>query len=187
MSSKRQIKIGDDKIEMTEKELLFCTHFLDDPERNATNAAIKSGYARKSARITASRLLTKANISQYLEHQNKTLLEKHGITQSKVLEEIKNIAFNRVTDVFYNDYTLKKPDQLTDEQKAAISQIKSVTDSKGKTTHEIKMYDKIKPLILLAEMAGIINRKGEVIINQNHNTQNNYYEGANRHIKENGQ
>lgn len=49
---------------MTAKQQLFCDEYLID--LNATQAAIRAGYLEKSARVTASKLLTNANIQKYI-------------------------------------------------------------------------------------------------------------------------
>ena len=49
---------------MTAKQQLFCDEYLVD--LNATQAAIRAGYLEKSARVTASKLLTNANIQKYI-------------------------------------------------------------------------------------------------------------------------
>lgn len=49
---------------MTPKQQLFCDEYLID--LNATQAAIRAGYLEKNARVTASKLLTNANIQKYI-------------------------------------------------------------------------------------------------------------------------
>lgn len=51
---------------LTAREAAFVRHFRGKARGNATQAAILAGYAKNSARITACRLLAKANISAEL-------------------------------------------------------------------------------------------------------------------------
>jgi len=46
--------------------------------KNQTQAAITAGYPPKSARITASRWLTKANISEAIEKRKREVMDMHG-------------------------------------------------------------------------------------------------------------
>lgn len=50
--------------ELNEKQKRFCHEYIKD--RNATQAAIRAGYAENSADVTGSRLLGKASISAYI-------------------------------------------------------------------------------------------------------------------------
>jgi phage terminase small subunit len=47
---------------LTERERRFVEAFMGTCAGNGAKAAIKAGYARGSAKVTASRLLTKANV-----------------------------------------------------------------------------------------------------------------------------
>lgn len=49
---------------LNEKQKRFCDEYVID--YNATQSAIRAGYSANSARITASKLLTKANIQKYI-------------------------------------------------------------------------------------------------------------------------
>ena len=56
---------------LTARQRRFCDEYLID--LNATQAAIRSGYSKKNARIIASENLTKPNIAEYID---KRLAEK---------------------------------------------------------------------------------------------------------------
>lgn len=50
---------------LTAKQQRFCDEYLID--LNATQAAIRAGYSKKTATEQSSRLLTKVNIQEYIE------------------------------------------------------------------------------------------------------------------------
>ena len=54
--------------------------------KNATQAAILSGYSKKSARFTASKLLTNANILQQLEE----IFNKAGLSDEQLVDRLKS-------------------------------------------------------------------------------------------------
>ena len=58
--------------------------------RNGSEAARRAGYAKSSARITASRLLTNANIKAELSLKQAELAHKAEITQLRVVNELLN-------------------------------------------------------------------------------------------------
>lgn len=58
--------------------------------RNGSEAARRAGYAVPSARITASRLLTNANIKAELALKQAELAQKVEITQLRVVNELLN-------------------------------------------------------------------------------------------------
>jgi len=72
--------------ELRPKELAFVAEYVVC--RNGAEAARRAGYAAPSARITASRLLTKANINAALAAAEAKLARKSDITKAKVIEEL---------------------------------------------------------------------------------------------------
>lgn len=91
---------------------------------NATEAAIKAGYAPDSAAVTGARLLRKANIREAVE---KTL-NKLEISAENVLAELAKLAFSNMGDYVQpnQEGTQLVPDfsKLTREQMACIQEIK---------------------------------------------------------------
>lgn len=58
---------------------------------NGAAAAVAAGYAAgPSARVTASRLLTKANVKKALEAHTRGISRRLGITRDRVLAELQN-------------------------------------------------------------------------------------------------
>lgn len=59
---------------LTAKQKKFCLEYAKS--ENATQAAIKAGYSKKTARITGTENLTKPNIQNELERVSKKVKEK---------------------------------------------------------------------------------------------------------------
>jgi len=57
------------KDKLTPKQVNFCKWYV--VTRNGTQAAIKAGYSAKAAKETASRLLTKVNVLNFIEEEQK--------------------------------------------------------------------------------------------------------------------
>ena len=59
---------------LTEKQKKFVDEYLID--LNATQAAIRAGYSKKTARSIGQRLLTKVDIQKYMQKEQKELQER---------------------------------------------------------------------------------------------------------------
>lgn len=79
-----------DEFNLSPKERRFADEWIKDP--NGTKAVIIAGYAEKSARITASKLLTKPNIKAYIANITAKLQKKVGIDQEWVLRNWQHLA-----------------------------------------------------------------------------------------------
>ena len=75
---------------LTEKQKRFCEEYLID--LNATQAAIRAGYAAKNARVIASQNLAKVNIQQYISERMQDRSKRTEITADTVLGELAKIA-----------------------------------------------------------------------------------------------
>ena len=171
-----------DKDQLNPKQKAFC-HALIALDWNQTQAAIKAGYAKKSAHVTASRLLKDAKVVKYLDEcVDKSLGAMKSQIRHKVLSELIPIATADVTDVInvitktYEKDILDsegKPTGKTEtkefqtveiadtkdlKQSKLISSIKQ--DSKGAI--EIKFHDKKGALELLGKHGGLWTDKMEI-------------------------
>lgn len=75
---------------LTRKQITFCEEYLID--LNATQAAIRAGYTKKSARVTACKMLTNANIEQKIAELIKERSKSTAISSSWVLEGLQSVA-----------------------------------------------------------------------------------------------
>ena len=76
---------------MTPKQQLFVDEYLID--LNATQAAIRAGYSKKSARATGAENLTKPDIAAAIAARMKVRSERLDIQADNVLQAIAKIAF----------------------------------------------------------------------------------------------
>lgn len=175
-------------MKLTEKQKRFCDEYLID--LNATQAAIRAGYSKKTAYRTGADNLIKPQIQEYLGSKMKDREKRTEITQDKVIKELAAIAFSKGSDYAkvvdktiivdgnvvldenglpqtYQDVELTLTDELTEEQKKAISNIK-----RGKNGIEVSTYDKIRALELLGKHLGMFTNKVEVSGNVNNPFEN---------------
>lgn len=71
---------------LTTRKRLFAESYLANP--NATEAAIKAGYSKKTARSQGQRLLTDVDIRALVEKR----VEEAIITADEILTDVKSIA-----------------------------------------------------------------------------------------------
>ena len=74
---------------MTEKQKRFCEEYLID--QNATQAAIRAGYSKKTATAAASRLLTNVNVRAYIDKQLQQIHSQKVATAAEVMEYLTSV------------------------------------------------------------------------------------------------
>lgn len=83
---------------MTPKQERFCEEYLID--LNATQAAIRAGYSKKTAKEQASRLLTNVNVQEKLQEGRAKLTKASEITAEMMLQRCGEIAFSNIGTFF---------------------------------------------------------------------------------------
>lgn len=71
---------------LTPRQQRFVAAYVAEP--NGAAAAVKAGFAARSARITASKLLTKANIRSAVGTARRELEAKHLVDRDRVIAEL---------------------------------------------------------------------------------------------------
>ena len=74
--------------ELTAKQQTFCDEYLID--LNATQAAIRAGYSKKTAKSIGQENLTKPDIAEYIEQRLSDRVERTEVTADMVLTEAWN-------------------------------------------------------------------------------------------------
>jgi phage terminase small subunit len=83
-------------MKLNPKQLRFCQEYVAD--LNATQAAIRAGFKERSAKVTACRLLTKANIQSKIQELQKKISDRLEITPDMIIQELASIGFAKITD-----------------------------------------------------------------------------------------
>jgi len=78
------------KPSLSDQQKRFCDNYLLC--MNATEAAIQAGYSALAARSVASRMLTKANIREYIDERRKQEEELVNISRAKNLRQLSIIV-----------------------------------------------------------------------------------------------
>lgn len=101
--------------ELTNKQIKFCEEYMVD--LNATQAAIRSGYSKKTANVTAAKMLSKANISDYINKLRAGVTARTEITIDFVVQGLREVALRcmQKTPVMVYDYDDKRLVQKQNE------------------------------------------------------------------------
>ena len=161
---------------LTPKKRAFAQEYLID--LNATQAAIRAGYSKKTANEQGARLLTDVSVRTLIEDAMKARSERTQITQDMVLNELAKIGFADIRKVVtwgdtelraqtgqdggtivepYHGLQLVASEKVDDSTAAAIAEI-----SQGKEGLKVKFHDKKGALVDIGRHLGMFRDKMEV-------------------------
>ena len=113
------------KKKLTPKQEMFTREYLID--LNATQAAIRSGYSKKTAEWIGPQLLGKSHVAEAIQSAMDKRAAKIEITSDAVLQELAKMAFANIQDL-YDEFGILKPiNELPREVAAGIK----LWDKKG--------------------------------------------------------
>lgn len=133
-------------MKLTEKQQRFCDYYIETG--NATEAAIKAGYSKKTAKETGYENLTKPHLKKYIDERMQEIASNRIMGAQEALELLTSIARGELTEEvvvsFMDGYEKveKKPD-IKDRQKALESILKRYPLSK---------HDELKDRLLEAQI-----------------------------------
>ena len=147
---------------LTPKQARFVEEYMVDV--NATQAAIRAGYSKKTARLIGCENLTKPDIAAaILEAQNR-LSERTASITDDVMKELGLLGFANAGDYFDwgpDGVTLKAKADLTREQMAAVAEV-SWTKTEHGGTIRLKLHDKRSALVDIGKHLGMFIDRSEV-------------------------
>lgn len=166
--------------ELTPKQRAFVREYLID--LNATQAAIRAGYAEVSASAEGSRLLGNVKVAAAVEAAMKSRAERTDITADRVLKELAKIGFADIRKavkwqsamiteednpdggdiaviktVVTNTVQMVASDELDDETAAAIAEVSQNATGGVK----IKLHDKRAALVDIGRHLGMFKDRVE--------------------------
>lgn len=141
---------------ITDKQKRFCEEYLID--LNATQAAIRAGYSKKTAQEQSSRLLLNVMVQNYIAELKEERSKRVQLTQDEVLRELKAFAYSDITETIL--LTTEKIKDLPSEVRRLIVSYKKVNRRYGEDnkweeeTVELKFVDKIRVFDMLNRHIG---------------------------------
>jgi len=153
--------------ELNARQSAFVEEYGKD--HNATQACIRAGYSKKTARQAGSRLLTLSSIKSAIRARGGAALAKMEVTEDMVLQELAAIAFSNIEDYVEWDkdagaLVVKSSAEIPRALAAAIESVdEQVMESQNKdgtrfytrTKRKVKLYPKLEALKLIAEYLGL--------------------------------
>ena len=133
---------------MTDKQKRFITEFLVD--LNATQAAIRAGYSRRTAYSIGQRLLKNVEVKEAINSAMKEREARTEITADYVLTNLREIV----------DRCMQKQPVFTKGEQA--------TDEQGRAIWTFNARDAIKALELLGKNLGLFIDKTEIKADTNY-------------------
>lgn len=89
---------------LTKKERIFADEYIKTT--NATQSAIKAGYAENSASVTGSKMLRKPKVRQYIDAIMNERSKNTIATADEVLEYLTRVMFGEEKDAFGLDVSV---------------------------------------------------------------------------------
>ena len=132
----------------TAKQDRFVEEYLVD--LNATQAAIRAGYSKKTARSIANELLTKPDIQEAIQKAMQERSERTEVTQDRVLKELAMIAYSDIRNYIEIEkltgaMRAKAFEEMPEGESRVLKSIKEdrviKEDADGK---KVTVYDKVK-------------------------------------------
>lgn len=149
---------------LTPRQKRFVKEYLID--LNATQAATRAGYSKKTATQQAARLLTNVNVQAAVTAGRKKINDNLEVTAERIVAEYAKIAFTDMEEFAEwknGNVTLKDSSTLTSKQTAAVQEV-------GNTPNgvKIKLHDKKGALDSLSRHLGLFTDKtehsGEIVV-----------------------
>ena len=146
---------------LTRKQRRFVNEYVVD--LNATQAAIRAGYAEGSAHVTGPNLLGNPRVAPAIDAALADRKAATEVTADKVIRELAIIAFSDMEE--YADWgpdgvTLKgKEERATGRAVCKVSE----THSKYGGTQHLELHSKTKALEMLARHFGMFTDRHELV------------------------
>lgn len=159
---------------LNEKQQCFVREYLID--LNATQAAIRAGYSKKTAKQMGTENLSKPSIQEAIAEHIKKRTDRTEVTQDMVVAELAKIAFADMADYVEIDadgsVRVKAFDEMPQGASRAIAKIKDIrrligsSEGDGKdiildARLELAHHNKERALELLGKHLGMFVEKHE--------------------------
>lgn len=164
---------------LTAKQRRFVDEYLKD--LNATQAARRTGYTKKSAHAHGHKLLKSPAVQALIQERNEQRSKASGVTRERVLAELARIAFSDIGALFDKEGRFLRLQEMPEDARRALSSVEVEELHSGRGDErtldgllkKVKLWDKVKALDSLCKHLGLFdeppktsgdNESGEVVI-----------------------
>ena len=142
--------------ELKDKQRKFCEEYIID--FNGTQAAIRAGYSKKTAKEQGARLLTNVNLQHYLTELKQKTAEDSGITKKQLIDELAKIAFFDIRKIYNEDNSLLDIKSFDDDSASAVAgiEVDEIFEQRQLSgyTKKVKLHNKIAAIERVSKMLG---------------------------------
>jgi phage terminase small subunit len=137
---------------LTPKQERFVREYLID--LNATQAAIRAGYSRKTANEIGYENLRKTEVQEAINSAMQERARRTEITADRVLRQLARLGFYDIRKAFTEDGRLKPIHEIDDDTAAAIAsiEVQELWEGRGGDREHIGRLHKVK----FADMKGSV-------------------------------
>ena len=140
---------------LSAKQVAFIEHYL--VSLNATEAALKAGYSKKTAQAIGSENLKKPLVALAIEKAMADRAAKIEVSQDAVVQELAAIAFSNIADVAEWDGNKVTVLDSHSRSKTVLSAIAQVSATQHGVT--LRMHDKQAALVNLGKHLGMFRER----------------------------
>lgn len=147
---------------LNDRQQRFIDEYLID--LNATQAAIRAGYSKKTAYSMGQRLLKHVEVQAAVSEAQEKRAKRTEINQDRVLQELAKIGFSDLRNIVTSDGQLVSVQEWDDETAGAVASVEIVQRLSGEyddgkpvmeNVHKIRTWDKVAALDKLARHLGM--------------------------------
>lgn len=149
---------------LTPKQSRFVQEYLID--LNATQAAIRAGYSKKTAHAIGSENLSKPLIIEELQVERLRLAKVTKVTPERVIAELAKIGFSDVRSILTDEGGIQDVSDWSDDAAGAIAsfEVAAAPGHDGEPSgrvYKVKTWDKLNALEKMGKHLGMFATKVE--------------------------
>jgi phage terminase small subunit len=157
---------------LTAKQARFAQEYIID--LNATQAAVRAGYSKKTAEVQANQLMKQPLVQAAISEAINARSNRTQIDADRVLVELGRLGFSDLRDLFTENGDLRPIGSWSDDAAAAVSSVEVVVKPIGNDgdgnkivehIHKIRLWDKNAALEKIAKHLGMFIEKHEHKVN----------------------
>lgn len=137
---------------MNPKRKRFCEEYLKD--LSGTDAAIRAGYNKRSARCQASQILAISECQEYIKELQSKISKRNEITIDDLIQDLNEIRKADLKALYDDNGQLRDIKDLPPELRHAIQELNIFSVGELKTVTKYKLYSKLEAIEKLARHLG---------------------------------
>ena len=151
---------------LTPKQAKFIDEYLID--LNATQAALRAGYSKKTAFVIGWENLKKPYIAEKIQDRRDELKESAEVDQEWLLRRYIKLSDYHITDFFKDDGELKPLSEIPKDALYAVQGLEVVKNTKDKESHiyKFKTSDKRGVLDSIGKLLGLVIEKHQLGVDE---------------------